>query len=407
MDKETLSNYGWIVICVLVFAVMIALATPFGTFVADGFKATYTGLFQTGDSAMDVVMNATGGCTHKETEVANVTADYSGDTVCKKCGTVLETGKYVIPSGGTYYVGVTSATEKNYTGATATYTTGQEFPETVNVGDVYVYESYEYRFCQYWEYGWKTSTEQNGWGVRCINNVAEPGPMLKEVNGKPITNLRRTFAGLGGPTIAPEIPDTVVNMEATFDGCSKLTIAPNIPQGVTTLLSAFRNCPISTYHGSTDPDGDFSSYVIPNSVTTMYLTFSGCTNMVKAPEIPNSVTNMSSTFGGCTNLTTAPVIPESVTNMNGTFGGCTKLSTAPVIPSGVTDVGMLFSGCTALTGIVEINATRTPGNSGCFRNVDFDAQNLTITGTCTNLDLLGRTGVNYCETCNGKCQGNH
>ena len=30
MDKETLSNYGWIVICVLVLAVMIALATPFG-----------------------------------------------------------------------------------------------------------------------------------------------------------------------------------------------------------------------------------------------------------------------------------------------------------------------------------------------------------------------------------------
>ena len=30
MDKETLSNYGWIVICVLVLAVMLALATPFG-----------------------------------------------------------------------------------------------------------------------------------------------------------------------------------------------------------------------------------------------------------------------------------------------------------------------------------------------------------------------------------------
>ena len=26
MDKETLSNYGWIVICVLVLAVMLALA---------------------------------------------------------------------------------------------------------------------------------------------------------------------------------------------------------------------------------------------------------------------------------------------------------------------------------------------------------------------------------------------
>ena len=67
MDKETLSNYGWIVICVLVLAVMLALATPFGTFVADGFKATYAGLFDVENSAMDVVMDSTGGCTHRET----------------------------------------------------------------------------------------------------------------------------------------------------------------------------------------------------------------------------------------------------------------------------------------------------------------------------------------------------
>ena len=35
MDKETLSNYGWIVICVLVLAVMLALATPFGKFISN------------------------------------------------------------------------------------------------------------------------------------------------------------------------------------------------------------------------------------------------------------------------------------------------------------------------------------------------------------------------------------
>ena len=40
MDKETLSNYGWIVICVLVLSVMIALATPFGTYVSNAVKST-------------------------------------------------------------------------------------------------------------------------------------------------------------------------------------------------------------------------------------------------------------------------------------------------------------------------------------------------------------------------------
>jgi len=53
MDKETLSNYGWIVICVLVLAVMLAFATPFGTFVADAVKSTTQGLFDVNQSALD------------------------------------------------------------------------------------------------------------------------------------------------------------------------------------------------------------------------------------------------------------------------------------------------------------------------------------------------------------------
>ena len=53
MDKETLSNYGWIVICVLVLAVMIALATPFGSFVADAVKSTTQGLFDVNQNALN------------------------------------------------------------------------------------------------------------------------------------------------------------------------------------------------------------------------------------------------------------------------------------------------------------------------------------------------------------------
>lgn len=53
MDKETLSNYGWIVICVLVMVVMIALAGPFGNFVADAVKSTTQGLFDVNQNALD------------------------------------------------------------------------------------------------------------------------------------------------------------------------------------------------------------------------------------------------------------------------------------------------------------------------------------------------------------------
>ena len=53
MDKETLSNYGWIVILVLILAVMIALATPFGSFIAGAIKSTTAGLFDVNQNALD------------------------------------------------------------------------------------------------------------------------------------------------------------------------------------------------------------------------------------------------------------------------------------------------------------------------------------------------------------------
>ena len=55
MDKETLSNYGWIVIAVLVLSVMIALATPFGSYIEQGVRSTTAGLFETSEKALNVV----------------------------------------------------------------------------------------------------------------------------------------------------------------------------------------------------------------------------------------------------------------------------------------------------------------------------------------------------------------
>ena len=55
MDKSTLSNYGWIVIAVLVLSVMIALATPFGSYIEQGVRSTTQGLFDTSEKAMNVV----------------------------------------------------------------------------------------------------------------------------------------------------------------------------------------------------------------------------------------------------------------------------------------------------------------------------------------------------------------
>jgi hypothetical protein len=40
MDKNTLSQYGWVVICIIVIAIMIGLATPFGSFVKQSVDNT-------------------------------------------------------------------------------------------------------------------------------------------------------------------------------------------------------------------------------------------------------------------------------------------------------------------------------------------------------------------------------
>ena len=63
MDKETLSNYGWVVICVLVLVVMIALATPFGKYIADAVKSTTQGLFGASQNALDKGLSSAAGVT--------------------------------------------------------------------------------------------------------------------------------------------------------------------------------------------------------------------------------------------------------------------------------------------------------------------------------------------------------
>lgn len=46
MDKETFANYGWLVVTVIVVALMIAFASPFGNHVIEEVK-TLVGGFDT------------------------------------------------------------------------------------------------------------------------------------------------------------------------------------------------------------------------------------------------------------------------------------------------------------------------------------------------------------------------
>ena len=138
MDKQTLSNYGWIVICVLVLAVMIALATPFGTFVKGATENTTQGLF-------DVHRTALG--------VAGIAIDERGFEDANSSGN---------DGGG----GSEPPVEPEPVSAfQAEFDATHTEEVTLTMGYTFTYGDYEYRYNQYWVgSSWSNSADQNGWG---------------------------------------------------------------------------------------------------------------------------------------------------------------------------------------------------------------------------------------------------
>ncbi len=99
MDKETLSNYGWIVVLILVLSVLIALATPFGQYVKLGIESTTQGLFDVEQNALSAtgidIADQSFPCEHKNQETVAAKESTSTEqgwdeyTKCSDCGKIL------------------------------------------------------------------------------------------------------------------------------------------------------------------------------------------------------------------------------------------------------------------------------------------------------------------------------
>lgn len=202
----------------------------------------------------------------------------------------LENGGFdvpaTIPENATYTIAETGEV----------LTTGDMFPEVVAEGDLYTYGDYKYTY----------TSKYTGWGVELNTDVTNKrqktyGAMLDSINDIDVTYL-----------------------DGTFYECTSLTTAPRMPSGTRSMWSTFLGCTsLKTYVGAPEgtPDGDFSGYVIPDTLQSMNGMFYNCTSLTKAPTIPESVTCMDSTFRNCTSLTDSITINGTPTSYDDCFLG--------------------------------------------------------------------------------------
>ena len=149
-----------------------------------------------------------------------------------------------------------------------------------------------------------------------------------------------------------EIPDNVTSIgDWAFYGCSSLA---NINIGENNIV--YSSIDGNLYNKDATKliqyaiGKTFTSFDIPDSVTSIgESAFYGCSSLTSI-EIPDNVTSIGSyAFRGCSSLTSI-VIPDGVTSIGwGTFDGCSSL-TSVVIPESVGYVdNYAFSGCSSLT----------------------------------------------------------
>ena len=322
MDKSTLSNYGWIIICILVLSVMIALSSPFSRYIASAVWNTTGGINDVNNNALDVIVNP-----NVERPDDNLIIK---DPLLNPTDVVINNGQYTY---GDYM-----------------------YTEILEDGNIV---------------GWKVSR------VAAVDLI-EYGEILESINRKPIKDIQALFYSCEQMIVSPKIPDSVENMMYAFDGCKALEKAPTLPKNVKNLYGAFQLCESlvdAPEIPSSANDVRFMflhckslkcAPVIPDTITDIYSTFSGCTNLVTYKGNPNpdgdlseyltgkSIVDMSFAFASCKSIVVAPNMPSTVKRASVAFSNCVGLLTSPSISNEIENIDSIFDNCTSMTGSITL-----------------------------------------------------
>ena len=309
MDKETLSNYGWIVICVMVLAVMLAFASPFGNFVADAIKSTTQGLFDVNQGALDAA-----GIQIMEQEFDTMLNGNNGT---------------MIPNGFTYTDAMTGAV----------FSSGQQAPSPMTAGSQLIHLEGDYVYTLMKD-GFSSLDEARAYCKIYVGNQY----------GMTWDELVTEYSAYGwSEEDCWAMMTDMLGIGLTEDTFVAVT-SPSMYWSV-----APKDRTKASY-------GQMYSNLMGYSVTDTRGAFAECTNLTTFPSIANSITHIGdSTFNGCTSLTTITV-PDNITTIGGfAFQECTGLTTV-VISDNVTSINeYAFQGCTNLTSLTLSNKLTTIG----------------------------------------------
>lgn len=412
MDKQTLSNYGWIVVMILCLSVMLAFATPFGKAVGSGIKVVIDGFGDTLDKTEDKYDEDKEYFDDLFSEYEITDLDRNEDE--NNLPTIYMNYEYVmcaertqtVPEIGRYYKTIK---EQNNIKLKGNITVTDEMKKKISrvyIAAMYLDdESFDLRqglqaavWCILEN---KTVDELNLTGLTdtAKNWVDKLNTKANTIDLKKFTVYISFFESIEDKdkyqnivaVSVPKLPanpdgplgwqvpkDCTYTMKDAVNGKSVYTEYEYLPYGYESASMDILESPDYNY---TCKDISGWNVKVKDTSKTEYEPF-----LTKIND--KSLVSLYETFRDCASLTVAPVIPVSVKGINNTFMGCSSLTTAPKIPDGLISMSSAFAGCSSLK--TYVGSTDPDGD---FSNYNIPSDVSGMSGTFANCSLITNAPV--------------